>query len=393
MSGKVSVIVPIFNAARFLEKSVGSLLSQTYRNLEIILIDNGSKDGSVSLCEQFARADDRVVFIQEKTPGVSNARNRGLEVMTGDYLAFLDADDWFDPCALEKMVEQLEANEADAVFCNSFSHEGESMTLRAECETGVTNGSGMVRQMLCMLDEQGRASGYFFSLWNKLLRVRALRAVPNGLRPFRPSLHILEDGVWLMEHVPHLQKGVLDNTPYHHRLIHESSVMNDPNRAEERRLAFIRSYSIILDKVAELGDVPALTRCKEAYAKAMDRMVQLTYDSEDQNTEKLEEMIRDMNAAYGPELLANELLAYRTVRLSPALSAGEKLLDITERSFLARLLYKGACFVAAPKEGMRKLLLKLWRFWRRWSQRLYWAVRNPLSRLYHAIKGDKEQES
>lgn len=392
MSGKVSVIVPIFNAARFLEKSVGSLLSQTYRDLEIILIDDGSKDESPILCKRMAQEDPRVVFIQQKKRGVSCARNRGLEVMTGDYLAFLDADDWFEPSAMENMVRRLEESGADAVFCNSYNHTESGVSLRsAQCESGPTDGRGMVRQMLCTLDDQGRASGYFFSLWNKLFRVQSLRAVPGGLHPFDPSLHILEDGVWLMEHVPHLQKGVLDPAGYHHRLIHENSVMNDSTRAEERQLAFLHGYSIILDKVAGLGDPIALNRCKEAYLKAMDRMEQLVYDSEEKNPEPLTKMIQDLNVAYGPELLAGKLLDAYAAKRSPALYEGEKALAIAERSFLARLLYKGASFIAFPKEGLRKLRLKLWRFGRRWLQRIYWAVRNPLSRLYHAVKGDRKE--
>ena len=332
MSGKVSVIVPVFNAARFLEKSVGSLLSQTYRDLEIILIDNGSKDESPVLCKRMAQEDSRVVFIQQKKRGVSCARNRGLEVISGKYLAFLDADDWFEPCAMEKMVEQLEANDADAVFCNSCNHTGESVSLRSvHCETGLTDGRGMVRQMLCTLDERGRASGYFFSVWNKLFRVKSLRAVPDGLHPFDSSLYILEDGVWLMEHVPYLQKGVLDPAAYHHRLVHEKSLMNDPTRAEERQLAYLRGYSLILDKVAGLGDPITLNRCKEAYLKAMDRMEQLAYDSKEQNPEPLIKMIRNLNATYGAELLAGKLLDAYATKHSPALYEGEKLLAVTER--------------------------------------------------------------
>lgn len=360
MNGKVSVIVPIFNAACFLEKSVGSLLAQTYRNLEILLIDDGSTDESPALCRQMACQDDRIVFLQQKSGGVSSARNRGLEKMTGEYLAFLDADDWFDPCAIEKMVNRLEADGADAVFCNSYNHSDTGVSLRsAQCESGPTDARGMVLQMLCTLNEQKIASGYFFSVWNKLFRVQSLRAVPGGLHPFDPSLRILEDGVWLMEHVPYLQKGVLDPTGYHHRLIHENSLMHNPARAQERQLAFLHSYSIILDKVAGMGDPIALARCKEAYLRAIEQMERLVCDAQPQDPQPLTDMIRDLNAAYGTELLAQSLLTACAARWDPALSEGQRLLEVTDRSWLARQLYRGARFVAFPKESLCRLWQKL----------------------------------
>ena len=87
-NAKISIIVPVYNIDKYLEKSVDSLINQTYKNLEIILIDDGSSDNSPQICDDFAKKDSRVKVIHQKNKGVSAARNAGLEVVQGDYIGF-----------------------------------------------------------------------------------------------------------------------------------------------------------------------------------------------------------------------------------------------------------------------------------------------------------------
>ena len=103
MSGPlISVIVPVYNVEDYLAQCIGSIRRQTYANLEIILVDDGSTDGSGRLCDGFAQKDARVRAVHQQNSGVSAARNAGLDMAKGDYLYFLDGDDW----ALETMVEE-----------------------------------------------------------------------------------------------------------------------------------------------------------------------------------------------------------------------------------------------------------------------------------------------
>ena len=98
----VSVIVPVYNAGRHLPRCVQSIQSQTMRDLEIILVDDGSTDGSARLCEELASADDRIRVFHKKNGGVSSARNFGIEKAKGEYLLFVDADDFIHPDMLSK---------------------------------------------------------------------------------------------------------------------------------------------------------------------------------------------------------------------------------------------------------------------------------------------------
>ena len=90
----ISVIVPIYNVERYLEKCVNSILVQTYSNLEIILVDDGSPDNCPQLCDQLAKKDSRIVVVHKKNGGLSSARNAGIDIARGEYIGFVDSDDW-----------------------------------------------------------------------------------------------------------------------------------------------------------------------------------------------------------------------------------------------------------------------------------------------------------
>jgi glycosyltransferase involved in cell wall biosynthesis len=113
----VSVIVPVYNVEEYLVKSVDSILNQTYENLEIILVDDGSTDMSGAMCDSFKEQDGRIKVIHKKNGGLSDARNAGLEIATGDYIGYVDSDDWAEPDMFELMVTNCEKYGADVAAC------------------------------------------------------------------------------------------------------------------------------------------------------------------------------------------------------------------------------------------------------------------------------------
>ena len=116
---KVSIIVPVYNVESYLERTVRSLLEQTHRDVEILLIDDGSKDGSRQVMEKLAAEDARVrLLIQPCNQGVSAARNRGLDEMTGEWACFCDGDDWYEPSFVEKMLACAQKKTADYIICD-----------------------------------------------------------------------------------------------------------------------------------------------------------------------------------------------------------------------------------------------------------------------------------
>jgi glycosyltransferase involved in cell wall biosynthesis len=111
----VSIIIPVYNVEKYLDKCLRSVTSQSYRNLEIILIDDGSIDSSGEMCDEWAKKDERIKAIHQKNAGVSAARNKGIEKATGDFILFVDGDDWIKRETVKLVVEQAQKTEADIV--------------------------------------------------------------------------------------------------------------------------------------------------------------------------------------------------------------------------------------------------------------------------------------
>ena len=103
----ISVIVPVYNVEKYLRQCLDSIINQTYRNLEIILVDDGSTDSSGIICDEYAQIDARIKVIHKENGGLSSARNAGLDVCTsgGDFIAFVDSDDWLEPDMYERLYE------------------------------------------------------------------------------------------------------------------------------------------------------------------------------------------------------------------------------------------------------------------------------------------------
>lgn len=114
---KVSIVVPVFNTEKYLTACLNSISGQSYQNLEAIIVDDGSTDNSAELCKKYANKDVRFKYFYQKNNGVSSARNRGMQEMTGDYVMFVDSDDEIDKNMLETLVTVLEGNDAEVVSC------------------------------------------------------------------------------------------------------------------------------------------------------------------------------------------------------------------------------------------------------------------------------------
>ncbi|MDU5920536.1 MAG: glycosyltransferase family 2 protein [Clostridiales bacterium] len=118
MNYLISIIVPIYNVDKYLEECIESLKNQTYKNLEIILINDGSADNSEQICREEAKQDNRIVFINKKNGGAASAKNKGLKVAKGDYITFVDSDDFIEPDMIEYMVNTIKKYNSDIIQCS-----------------------------------------------------------------------------------------------------------------------------------------------------------------------------------------------------------------------------------------------------------------------------------
>lgn len=110
---KVSIVVPVYNVSQYLEKCLSSICCQAYTNIEIILVDDGSTDNSPRICDEYALDDNRIIVIHQNNRGVVAARNKGIEIASGEYVTFVDADDWIDPDHISDLLKSLHGSRPD----------------------------------------------------------------------------------------------------------------------------------------------------------------------------------------------------------------------------------------------------------------------------------------
>ena len=116
----ISIIVPVYNMEKYLARCVDSIIAQTYDKIEIILVDDGSTDNSSSMCDHYARKDERIKVVHKLNGGLSDARNAGFAVATGSYIGYVDSDDWIEPDMYEKMYYACVENDAELAVCRYF---------------------------------------------------------------------------------------------------------------------------------------------------------------------------------------------------------------------------------------------------------------------------------
>lgn len=195
---KVSIIVPIYNAENYLVPCIKSVLAQTLTDIEVLLIDDGSSDGSGVICHRFMQQDSRVVLITKENEGVSATRNLGLTWAKGEYIAFLDADDTLMVTALEILVQTLEDKQVDAVFANYFYQYSDRKVYRGP---RISGGIYSVTELRDQLIDDGTLSGILFGSVGAAVYKRAL-IEQNHIR-FQEEVALNEDGLFNVMYLLH----------------------------------------------------------------------------------------------------------------------------------------------------------------------------------------------
>ena len=217
---KISVIVPVYNAESYLAACLDSILSQTYQDFEIILIDDGSTDHSGEICDAYADKDSRVCVVHQENHGVSHARNTGLSVASGDVISFIDSDDTLDPDMYELLVKTMQEHDADITHCG-YKH-------LVRDEIRLVNNTKEIRiqtkeeALSCFV----RGTLFGGGLWNKLFR----RELLDDLR-FREDLKINEDILFNFEAFSRSTTSVFADYPLYNYIarIDTSAVFTTPS--------------------------------------------------------------------------------------------------------------------------------------------------------------------
>lgn len=228
MPGLISIIVPAYNAEKYLENCLKSLLNQTYQKLEIIVVNDGSSDRTREILDAYDAKHRRIVAIHQENGGVSAARNAGLNVATGEYITFCDADDWMDPTTFECALRYIQNYRVDAVGFNLTMHNEDTgtETLRdRSLVTGKYNQAAMVKYAFGIKGKKERVTTCFLSINNKLFKASALFHKDGSPIRFRQNMRYLEDGLFLVEVMQNIQSFYYDSRGLSFRRIHDDSAM------------------------------------------------------------------------------------------------------------------------------------------------------------------------
>lgn len=166
-----SIIIPIYNAEKYLEQCLASVRHQKYQNYEVIMIDDGSMDSSGDICNKYSETDSRFKVVHKKNGGVTNARKSALSIATGDYIVCIDSDDWISEDYLLKFKEEIELNDADIICCGYYSVKKNKITsVEVSCEKKLYDREAIRNEIFPILVQTETATYFRPSLWAKVFK-------------------------------------------------------------------------------------------------------------------------------------------------------------------------------------------------------------------------------
>lgn len=209
---KISVIVPCYNIESYLPRCIESILVQTYKTLEIILISDGSTDGTDEVIREYAKKDSRIIPIFKANSGVSDTRNRGLDMATGDYIGFVDGDDYIEPEMYETLLKNAIENNAD------ISHCGYQMVFPSRVDYYYNTGKKVIQDNKKGIRDIIVGDYVEPGIWNKLYRLDILKELRMP-----PDIKINEDVVFNFYAFVNSQKSVYEDLPFYHYILRKGS--------------------------------------------------------------------------------------------------------------------------------------------------------------------------
>ena len=239
MEPKVSIIVPVYNAEKGLARCVDSILNQEFRDFELILMDDGSRDRSGEICDGYARADARVVVVHKENTGVSDTRNQAIARARGTFLQFVDSDDWLTADATKLMVRAAEETGCDLVIADFYRVVGEMVSRKGDIDADQVIG----REAFVGFMMENPADYYYGVLWNKLYRRSLVEA--HGIR-MDAKLSWCEDFLFNLEYVRYATTFYALRTPVYYYVKTKGSLVNQKisfARTVEMKLAMFECYN------------------------------------------------------------------------------------------------------------------------------------------------------
>lgn len=241
--GMVSVIVPVYNAEKNLSRCIDSIINQTYKNIEIILIDDGSIDNSFCLCQTYSLKYNNILSFHQKNQGVSSARNYGLKIASGEYVFFCDSDDYLEYNAIEQLVAPFKGEKIDLTLCSYNVVDTRGVT-NISIDTNLLKIEIDKNEMINLVLDKPEISGY---LWNKMFK---LNIIQNGMS-FDTELAIGEDLLFCIDYITRCNMGKYIGANLYNYCVNGESVTHA--KFNEKKLTYILSLNKTYQRIIEFS--------------------------------------------------------------------------------------------------------------------------------------------
>lgn len=292
----ISVIIPVYNTATYLEKCLDSVCGQTYQNLEIICVDDGSTDGSEKIVEDYARKDPRIMVIHKSNGGESSARNVGLQHSTGEYVGFVDCDDWIEPEMYEKMIGAMRDKNLDMAACGYYwETDKESNPIKNKFPVSKeTFGRKELFQYVYIRD---RYRGVTSWIWCKLFK-RELLQVDGRMLRFDENLRFGVDILFFIQAAANAERICYLEQPLYHYCQRAASASHpkDLDVAFEIVETYQRMIDYLAERDVETQIIPWLQRFKGYRASLVAEQAFAQKDTS--MLRKCQQVMRELESVY-----------------------------------------------------------------------------------------------
>ncbi len=245
----ISIIIPVYQVEKYLDKCVASIINQTYTNLEIILVDDGSPDNCPTICDAWKERDSRIKVIHQENGGLSHARNEGLKIATGEFIGFVDSDDWIESNMYELLLSVLLKTDADIAVCNCYGNAKSSKNLQVNKQLLEQKQYSSEEILEIHLKREGLIHNY---VWNKLFR----KSIISNITFSEGKLY--EDILWTTRVIGNSKRIVYINDYLYHYIYRSESLshniknvvkrLNDELEMIEQRLEYLQENFPELNK-------------------------------------------------------------------------------------------------------------------------------------------------
>lgn len=326
----ISVVIPVYNGEKYIERCLNSILKQSYTNLQIIVVNDGSNDSTEEILGKIGNKDDRIAIVNKSNGGVSSARNEGLQYAKGKYIYFMDCDDYVESTIIEKLYNCIIKENIGLSLCGFLNTYEQKITMGFEC--GKSEGKLCKRDYLIWMSEY-LYSVFFGALWNKLY---ILDVVKKNKIQFNENVSYGEDFIFNLKYLEYIQSVyILPEQLYYYYHGNNASLTKEKNQLYLWEMAKIR-YSFCIEQYSKMK---MYEDCKRnIFTAVANELIGPTYSIINSN-KKVKQKVMDLETIYSAPL------SQQAIKFTDKSTMVHKIAGISIRLHSFKLFY---------------ILMKLW---------------------------------